>query len=117
MTEIFRIQDKDGRGPWKPGFSHNWVEDRADAKNLLPWFDEFGRVDGLVLYGEWCGSGCETIEQIKRWFTPKEYKTLLKYKYNLVKMRVDRILGRSDIQVFFGRSKALNEDFEIVEIY
>ena len=44
-NEIYRVQDAQGRGPWKPGFSHRWVEDRPDHYNLPPWFVEFGRCD------------------------------------------------------------------------
>lgn len=117
MNTIFRIQDKAGRGPWKPGFSIHWVESREDHKNLHPWIFEFGRVDKQVLFGEHCGSGCETIDQIKRWFTPREYKTLLSHGYRLVKMEVNRVIAKSDIQLFFGRAKPLNVDVEVIPLY
>lgn len=83
----------------------------------MPWIIEFGRVDRQLLFGEHGGCGCETIEQIKRWFTENEYKTLLKYKYQLVKMDVNRVIAKSDIQLFFGRAKPLNVDFEIIKLY
>lgn len=28
--KIYRVQDADGRGPFKPGFSRKWVIDRDD---------------------------------------------------------------------------------------
>jgi len=117
MPIIFRIQDKDGRGPWKPGFSHKWIETREDHDNLPPWPLEFGRVDRQLFLGEHAGSGCLTLEQLQRWFTPSEYKTLLKYGYRAVKMEVNRLLAHSDIQCVFGRTKPLKEDFIVVELY
>lgn len=115
--EVFRVQDKDGRGPWKPGFSHQWVEDREDHNNLKPWFLEFGDVRRLAICGMSLGSGCRTLEQLQRWFTHSEYKTLLKLGYRAVRIKVGRILASSDIQCFFERSKPLNEDAEEIELY
>jgi hypothetical protein len=41
---VYRIQDKKGRGPYRPGFSSQWVEDRDDHDNLFPWYQEFGPI-------------------------------------------------------------------------
>ena len=117
MDTIYRIQDKDGRGPWKPGFSQKWVEDRPDHDNLIPWYVEFGRVDQKVLTGEHSGSGCRTVEQLKRWFTKSEYKKLKKYGYKAVKMDINRIIAESDIQLFFGRAKRLKESVQVIKLY
>lgn len=117
MDVIYRVQDKEGRGPWRPGFSHKWVRPRPDHDNLPPWLFEFGRVDRQLLYGEHAGSGCMTLDQLRRWFTKKEYKTLLKYGYQAVSMEVNRILAQSEIQCVFGRAKPLNEDFTIMRLY
>ena len=114
---VLRIQDADGRGPWKPGFSQNWVEDRPDHENLPPWFVEFGRVDRLALHGCATGSACRTIEQLRRWFTPTEYATLLRLGYRAVRMDVGRILAESDRQCFFERSKPLSQDVEPFDLY
>lgn len=114
---IYRIQDKDGRGPWKPGFSSKWVEDREDHEKLLPWYVEFGPVHERLLFGEVGGSGCLTLKQLRRWFTASEYETLKKFGYYAVKMEVGRILAESDIQCVFGRAKPLNKDVEGVILY
>ena len=117
MDLIYRVQDKDGRGPWKPGFSLNWVESRDDHENLHPWTYEFGPVHRYLLSGEYGGSGCLTEDQLRRWFTPSEYKTLIAYGYHAVKMRVNRILASSPIQCVFGRAKPLTEDIEVFDLY
>ena len=114
---VYRIQDKDGRGPWKPGFSRRWVEDRPDHDNLPPWYVEFGPVHHRVLYGEEMGSGCKTLEQLRRWFTPSEYKTLKMHGYRAVRLEVGRILAESGIQCVFGRAKPLREDAVEIELY
>jgi len=119
MNIIFRIQDKDGRGPWKPGFSHLWSDSKspADYSRLPTWMQEFGRVDQLVVPGEWSGTACQSIEQARLWFSPKEYKRLLYLKYRFVKMGVDRILASSEVQCYFARSRPLNIGFEVIALY
>lgn len=114
---VFRIQDTDGRGPWKPGFSHRWVEDRPDHENLKPWYVEFGRVDRLMIAGEHGGSGCETLKQLGRWFTHDEYRKLKKLGYKAVRLKVHRILAQSKIQLVFTKMEPLNENIETVELY
>lgn len=117
MPIIYRIQDKKGRGPWKPGFSHTWVEDRADQEYLIPWFYEFGRVDLKALTGMNLGCGCMTKEQLKRWFTPTEYTRLLSCGYKAVQMEVVRILAESNIQCVFERAKPLKYDVTPFDLY
>ena len=117
MPSIYRVQDKDGRGPWKPGFSHRWVENRDDHATLLPWYIEFGLVHRKAIVGMAIGSGCLTIEQLRRWFTPSEYATLVGFGYQAVKMEAGRILASSDIQCVFERVKPLREDVESLDLY
>jgi len=114
---VYRIQDADGRGPWKPGFSQSWVEGRQDHENLKPWYEEFGRVDQLLCTWEYAGSACESAEQLRRWFTKREYKRLRKAGYSAVKIKIGRILAISKIQCFFARNQPLNEGVETVKLY
>lgn len=114
---IYRIQDENGRGPFKPGFSKNWIQEREDHFNLVPWIYEFGPVHEDVMSHEVSGCGCKTIDQLKRWFNEDEYKTLLGYGYKSVKMSVDRVLAESNIQVFFANSRPLQEGVEVFELY
>lgn len=93
MNTVYRIQDAEGRGPWRPGFSKFWVEDRDDHDLLLPWYQQFGRVDQRVLSGMHMGCGCKTVEQLQRWFIPTEYRRLVAYGFHAVQMDVGRILA------------------------
>lgn len=115
MGIVYRMQDSQGRGPWKPGFSHKWVIEREDHKNLFPWMDEFKHVD--FMYGEIGGCGCRTLDQLRRWFTKAEYKKLLKFGYGVVELKADRMIAESEIQCVFGRSRPLYENAKKVRLY
>ncbi|WP_299073468.1 hypothetical protein [uncultured Paraglaciecola sp.] len=118
MSEtVFRIQDADGRGPFKPGFSSQWVEIRADHQNLKSWLDEFGPIQNELLVGEYAACGCKTIAQLKRWFTKAEYKRLRRLGYNAMRIEVGRILAESEIQCVFGSAHPLNKNTKIVRLY
>ncbi len=117
MITVYRVQDADGRGPWKPGFSHFWVEDRDDHDSLIPWYHEFGPVHRNAIVGMSMGCGCRTLEQLRRWFTPTEYARLRAYGYRAVQMDVGRILAESAIQCVFERAKPLRKDVAAVVLY
>lgn len=118
MSEvIFRVQDCEGRGPWRPGFSHRWVECRPDHDNLLPYFSEFGRIYLLHNPEMHFGCGCKTMGQLRRWFTKAEYNKLRKFGYKAVRMEVDNVLAESNIQCVFERAVPLNKNLNVVKLY
>jgi hypothetical protein len=117
---ILRVQDEEGRGPWRPGFSRLWVRDRADHDALIPWPQQFGM--GIIQRsdrhaGSHFGCGCRTVEQLQRWFTAAEYETLTRYGYQAVRLDVDRILAESDIQLVFQRARPLRAGAEPFDLY
>lgn len=117
---VFRVQDRDGRGPWKPGFSEKWIDDsRTDAEYeaLKPGPLEFGDVARQAIYGMHLGYGCESLEQLRRWFTEQEYRTLRRHGYRAVKIEVGRILASSELQCVFERSKPLRKGVKRVNLY
>ena len=109
MPIVYRIQDAEGRGPFKPGFIKKWVEYRLDHNNLQPWFIEFGRVDKQISAEETSGCACKSLEQLRRWFTKREYTKLKKLGYKAVRIKVDHIIEESDIQCFVSRSMPFYE--------
>ena len=117
MSTIYRVQDRQGRGPWKPGFSHLWVEDRSDHDLLIPWYREFGWINRNAIAGMYMGCGCRTIEQLRRWFTPTEYAKLREFGYQAVELDIGRALGESDIQIVFERARPLREAARRIELY
>lgn len=116
---VLRVQDKFGRGPWRPGFSREWAEDRDERENLLPCFVQFGidlTTKANPSLGRYFGCGCRTIEQLKRWFSANEYKTLLNLGYRAV--RIDgTVIAESEIQVVLQRKIPLNERIDFVDLY
>jgi len=117
MNTIYRIQDLNGRGPFKPGFSQKWVQSRPDHENLIPYFEQFGPVHERILIGAYSGCGCQTLNQLRRWFSKKEYRKLKKFGYHAVKIDANRIIAKSDIQCVFVRAIPLNESIEIIKLY
>lgn len=116
-TIVFRVQDSDGRGPFKPGFSHRWAQLREDHDFLFPWLIEFPNVIELAKPGMHLGCGCLTLEQLRRWFIPSEYETLLGFGYRAVQLQVGRILARSLTQCVFERATPLRLGIKAIELY
>jgi hypothetical protein len=116
MTVVFRVQDKTGRGPWRPGFSHKWVEPRNDHKHLLPYYVEFNQTLPRYIQPH-AGCGCSSIDQLKRWFTKSEYDALKRLGYSAVKIKADEILARSETQVVFRRNKPLSKAAVRFDLY
>lgn len=114
---VYRIQDQDGRGPWKPGFSVRWAEDRPEHDELLPWYVTMGDVHKQAIVGMYMGSACVSLEQLRRWFTEREYRALLAFGYQAVSMEIGRILGVDANQVVFERAKPLNENVRHEQLY
>ncbi len=113
---VYRIQDTEGRGPYRPGFSDTWVRETQDDR-LLPWFMEMGPIHLRVRPGMHAGCGCTSLSQLRMWFNEQEYTTLLGFGYRAVQLNVDRILGRSLTQCVFERQKPLAEDAVPLELY
>lgn len=111
MSEIiYRIQDKSGRGPYKPGFTHTWADKDRDESTRPPFFHEFGfDVVRKALVGQAIGCGFRSIKQLKAWFSANEMDRLYAVGYVIVKIDADAILGESDKQLVFARNKPLNE--------
>jgi len=117
MTTIFRIQDAEGRGPWRPGFSMRWSEPRDDMDNLHPWFVEFSHRAIMESARGFIGCGCRTLPQMQRWFTPREYAKLIALGFTCVRMQVDRVLAESEIQLVFDRMLPLHRDVKRTALY
>ena len=119
-ARVYRVQDADGRGPFRPGFSHWWVEERPDHDNLVPWMQQFGH-DAIPRtgwpFGKHFGCACRTLDQLRRWFTASEYATLQRFGFQAVSMDVARVLHESEIQLLFQRAKPLRADVSPVDLY
>lgn len=104
MAALYRIQDLEGRGPWRPGFSRLWVD--PDGPPLPdPYFVELGwpldEVGSHFTRGWHGGTACISKRQLRRWFTEKELGRLYRLGYSMVKFTPDRIIAETPTQVVF----------------
>ena len=113
MTLLFRVQDSEGRGPYRPGMSHMWTDD--DHYRNVPFYTEFGWSVGSISKrwhkGETGGCAFRLLDDLYRWFSPAECEKLDTLGYSVVRMNVDRIIRESKTQVVFGRTKPLWKDY------
>jgi hypothetical protein len=119
MTTVYRIQDVEGRGPWKPGFSHKWAADRSpkDYARLMFSEKQFGALQRLGIYGMARGFGCISLDDLRLWFIPEEYKTLVGFGYSAVKIHDADVLASLKVQCFFQRALPLRIGAEIFDLY
>jgi len=112
MSEPFyRVQDRDGRGPWRPGFSAQWIEADAPAGRLVETvFDLLPLAELRALAREWhLGSACRTRAALLAWFTPAEIARLAVLGFHPVTLRADVVLAESATQALIGRRRPLAE--------
>lgn len=116
MTTVYRVQDKHGRGPFKPGFTAKWL--KVD-KGLAPFYVEFNGFNPAAESSphEHVGCGCTALEQLKQWFTKEEFITLKRFGFKAVRLDVDRVLRLSDKQCVFARSRQLRKGAIEVQLY
>ena len=104
---IYRIQAADGRGPFRPGLTEQWIgEPRWEDRPSL--IEEFDMRDILALVkGRHMGCGFRTPEQMRRWFDVNERAKLARLGFYPVTMTVDEIVAESGTQLVFARRTPL----------
>lgn len=72
---ILRIQDKAGRGPWRPGFSDAWVDAWRTQQNP-PIYVEVSNFREIVAdahkRGKHIGCAAKGMDGLLSWFSPME---------------------------------------------
>jgi uncharacterized UPF0160 family protein len=108
-VKVFRIQDRSGRGPFRPGFSKQWLDEKMFC-TFPSWIEEFG-LDWMnqKIPGEHYGCGCRTIEKLHQWFSQSERAKLEALGYVTVELSVDRVIAESENQILFARFLPLKE--------
>ena len=108
---VYRVQDSEGRGPFRPGFSQRWSDlDFTPGMEQLPTIiEEFGRdiFQRLGRPGEHYGTAVRDVDGLKRWFSPTERERLEKLNFRIVFLRVNRVLAESKNQLLFARTRPL----------
>ena len=110
-TKIYRVQATDGRGPWRPGFSHKWIEADASAGRLTETVMDLMPIEQIRALpdDQHYGCGCRSLDVLLSWFTPRERVLLFILGYRIVELQVDAVLAESSSQVFFSRQRPLTE--------
>lgn len=103
---VYRVQDKYGRGPFKPGFTKEWIDPKIDRTGLLPWFMEFhGSLDPESTHA----CACTSKDQLKRWFSASEMTALEKLGYQPVKIDKVVLVYTGDNQCLFKTKKRISK--------
>ena len=100
---VCRIQDAEGRGPYRPGFSKYWVEDSdiAPPAPIMAAFPRVMKVAHEIVRHRGGAVGCafRSLDKASAWFLPGEILTLAKYGYSLCWVRTDEILAENEDQL------------------
>lgn len=109
---LLRMQDINGRGPWKPGLSDQWVdhERRFDLPALQEdfGFDLKPMVDAAFKRGLHIGTAVRGAEIFNQWFTPTERVKLAMLGYRIVDASACEILGETQYQAVIGSAEPLS---------
>lgn len=105
--QVFRIQDQDGRGPFKPGFSQVWCDPEfaPGQKAMPPWGDEFGwdAIERLARPGEHhFGSAVLKLRKLREWFSGTEQACLSQLGYHIAAINHARVMAESENQVLIA---------------
>lgn len=106
MTHVYRIQDADGRGPWRPGFSVKWIDPDfgPGVEDMPPYFVEFGadllKRRGRI--GEYYGCAVRKPQDLRRWVSAIERTKLAGFGFNVVSIKPSRIIAESKNQLVFA---------------
>jgi hypothetical protein len=118
-TRVYRVQDGEGRGPFRPGFSRHWADEtfRGRVKPFPTWMQEFGAdlIERLGKGDEHFGSAVRTPEKLCEWFSPMERAKLALLGYSAVSLSIYRVLAESENQLVFARKFPLHRDALIIQ--
>jgi hypothetical protein len=109
---VWRVQDGQGRGPYKPGFSRQWSDGDSGRLNA-PWWIELGLPmdaahDALkAMPRAHYGCAFRSPEQAKAWFSRSELRRLARLGHHLVPVKVDSILFETPTQLVVGSFEPL----------
>lgn len=107
----YRVQGADGRGPWRPGFSHVWLDGDAPADRLTETLMDLlppaalATLPRTMMYG----CACRSLDALLRWFTPLERERLQSLGFYPVRLNADVVLAESPWQMVIGRARPFAE--------
>jgi hypothetical protein len=108
---VIRVQDRFGRGPYRPGMSARWSD--PDGFDCPPWWIELGL--GMTeaherMVGDYAfGCAFRTRDQLEAWFTGREMRALDRLGYRLAAVSADIVLAETPRQIVFGSRAPLSQ--------
>lgn len=108
MITIFRYQDDEGRGPFKPGMADRWLVDHESKPIGLIEMDPMKVRRAIYSFAKLnrgehhFGFGCKSLDDLFQWFIPDERKRLKKLGYQIVSVLGHQILG-NESEILFSR--------------
>lgn len=110
---LYRVQDREGRGPYRPGLSVQWADYEAGDHYCPPFFVEMGigaaEVPRLFTPGWHGGCAFRNVDDVFRWFAPKERVALDRLGYRINAIVPDRIIAETPTQIVFECRRPLRE--------
>ena len=109
---LLRMQDANGRGPYKPGVSKLWVDGTRDF-SLPALQEDFGldfkpMVQAAFHRGLHLGTAVRGVDRFNEWFTSTERVKLAMLGYKIVDATNCEVLGETNWQVVIGSPKPLS---------
>jgi hypothetical protein len=106
---VCRIQDAEGRGPYRPGFSRHWSERETGPDPVFVAFPGImARARQIVdQRGGAVGCAFRSIREAMYWFSSTEILTLAKLGYSLCWVEAEEILAENADQLVFWSSLPL----------
>ena len=101
QMKVYRLQDENGRGPFKPGFTRYWAENRDRPLDIISAFGLSWRAE--IPRGWAVGCACRSLQELDRWFSLTERERLFDMGYRIVALKPDMILREGDGQVIIAR--------------
>lgn len=109
-AQVYRVQAADGRGPWRPGFSHVWADDVGPMDRISETLMDLVPIEVIRSWpiDRHYGCACRTRESLMQWFTAREKAALSMLGFRPVRMMVDEVLAESQFQLAFARRLPLH---------
>jgi hypothetical protein len=103
---FYRIQNAKGEGPFYPGITRKWIDESIDRPQA-PIQEQMKLLRNRKECEFYCYA-CETVDDLRFWFSEHEYKKLKKLGYFAYKVEAD-LLARFDRQCLINTEKKLKK--------
>lgn len=117
LVTVFRIQDANGRGPFRPGLTTVWLDpDRTFFPPAI--MDEFNVRKALKKKGNFhIATATATQTILRKWFSRTEYDRLRALGYKAYEVPGCGILDRSKIQMLVCREFPFWHNVREIQLY